>query len=136
MSPNLKTSQGGRIGADSDEQQGTETAWSSTERPGREVLASSNSAVCPSRSAGRDPTHDLGLGAQLPFDRIKPHAPAPGDGPDLSSIPKLQDLQRLLDVHGPCFDGNLGQSQLEQGDPSQIEREHDRNPLTHGRTVS
>src|ERR1017187_9556245 len=106
MSPNLKTSQGGRIGADSDEQQGTETAWSSTERPGREVLASSNSAVCPSRSAGRDPTHDLGLGAQPPFHRIEPYAPAPGDGPeaDLSSIPKLEDLQRLLDVHGPLVD--------------------------------
>src|ERR1039458_1234815 len=42
----------------------------------------------PSRSAGLDPAHDLGLGAQLPFDGIEPHAPAPGDGPeaDLSSI--------------------------------------------------
>src|ERR1035441_9691396 len=63
----------------------------------------------PSGSAGLDPTHDLGLGAQLPFDGIEPHAAAPGHGQeaDLSSIPKLEDLQRLLDVHGPSFDGNL-----------------------------
>ena len=74
----------------------------------------------PSGSAGLDPTHDLGLGAQLPFDGIEPHALARDHGPeaDLSSIPILQDLQRLLDVHGPCFDSNLMQSQLEQGDPS------------------
>src|ERR1035441_8461185 len=63
----------------------------------------------PSGSTGLGPTHDLGLGAQLPFDGIEPHAAAHDHGQeaDLSSIPKPQDLQRLLDIHGPCFDGSL-----------------------------
>lgn len=59
--------------------------------------------------AGLDPTHDLGLGTQLSFDGIEPHAAAHCDGPeaDLSSIPKPEDLQRLLYVYGPCSYGSL-----------------------------
>ena len=60
-----------------------------------------------SGSAALGPTYDLGLGAQLAVDRIETYAAAHDHGPeeDLSSGPKLEDLERLLDVHVLGFDG-------------------------------
>jgi hypothetical protein len=55
------------------------------------------------------PANDLVLGAQLAIDGIATDTATPDDGPeaDLSSEPKLEDLERLLNVHGPGFDGGV-----------------------------
>jgi hypothetical protein len=55
------------------------------------------------------PVDDFVLGAQLAIDGIATDAAATDDGPeaDLSSEPKLEDLERLLNVDGPGFDGDV-----------------------------